>query len=195
MCSKSVSPQADTFAPAVLLTGLPSSGKTTLGNLVVAELRRRDRRAHLLDGDELRQRLPPRLGFSRADREAQAGRAGYIASVLRQHHVMPVIALVIPYATSRRDLAAALDGECVEVHLTAPLTTLVARDTRGIYRRTAESGDARYAAVVEPYETPERPTLRLDTNTLGIQPCVDAILRLLCDLTTAGGVPHVRDAG
>ena len=165
--------------PAVLLTGLPSVGKTTIGGSIVAELQRRTLPVHLLDGDELRRRLPPDLGFSRADREAQAERAGYIATVLQQHGVVPVLALVLPYAASRRRLMGRLGPRCVEVHLTAPLPRLVERDTRSVYRRAAASGDAHYAAILEPYEVPEEPTLRLDTDTLSLEACVTAIVEIL----------------
>lgn len=50
------------------ITGLAGSGKTTLARLVVARLRAAGRPALLLDGDELRERLFPQVGFSRDER-------------------------------------------------------------------------------------------------------------------------------
>jgi adenylylsulfate kinase len=171
--------------PAVLLTGLPSSGKTTLGSALVARLRDAGTKAQLLDGDELRRRLPPELGFSRHDREAQAQRAGYIASLLAQHEIVPVLALVLPYAASREQLAAALGPHCLEVHLTAPVATLVARDTADVYRRAVASGDPHYATVIDPYEVPRDPALRLDTSARAVGPCVDQIVGLLSEIRYA----------
>ena len=52
-------PRRSVCAPALLLTGNPSSGKSTLAVAVAAALDRQDIACEVLDGDELRQRLPP----------------------------------------------------------------------------------------------------------------------------------------
>ena len=52
----------------VWITGYSSAGKTTVGRLVEAELRRRNHSTVLLDGDDLRSIFSGRWGYDRADR-------------------------------------------------------------------------------------------------------------------------------
>src|SRR5690349_6477392 len=88
-------------APAVLLTGHPSSGKSTLAAAVSAALVERRVASEVLDGDELRTRLAPQLGFSPADRSRQFAHALFVAELLAAHAVVPILALVAPFAADR----------------------------------------------------------------------------------------------
>ncbi|MDQ1465803.1 MAG: adenylylsulfate kinase, partial [Actinomycetota bacterium] len=63
-------------------TGLSGAGKSTIANLVVAELRARGHRVELLDGDEVREHLSKGLGFSKEDRDTNIRRIGWVAKVL-----------------------------------------------------------------------------------------------------------------
>src|SRR5690348_9849060 len=83
------------------LTGLPSAGKTTIAREIAPKLRARGWRVELLDGDEVRMGLSSDLGFDRKSREVHAGRVTYVAKVLARNGVIPIVALISPYATSR----------------------------------------------------------------------------------------------
>jgi len=54
-----------------------------------------------------------------------------------------------------------------------------ARDTGGMYAR-AEAGEIpRFPGVSAPYDVPTSPDLVLPTHELGVEECVDRIIRLL----------------
>lgn len=163
----------------MILTGLPSTGKTTLGKTLVEQLKSTGFDSELIDGDELRRRLPPALGFSRADRLAQAERASYIAELLQRHRVVPVIALVLPYRISRASIKQRLGSACLEVYLKAPLGVCVERDTSGVYRRAKLDGDSGFITILGPYEPPESPELALDTATSSLRQCAAAVMNYL----------------
>ena len=55
------------------LTGLPCSGKTTIARSVESALRDRNVRVEVLDGEEIRARLSPDLGFSRVETAREIG--------------------------------------------------------------------------------------------------------------------------
>ena len=76
----------------VWLTGLPSSGKTTIARVLERELRSRGLKVELLDGDEVRRWLSPEAGFSREDRERHLRRVAYVSKLLARNGVA-VIAL------------------------------------------------------------------------------------------------------
>src|SRR5208283_5119074 len=94
------SPPAASRGFCIWLTGLPSSGKTTIAKELAPLLNARGYRVELLDGDEIRRGLSSDLGFDRVAREAHAGRVTYVAKVLARNDVIPIVALISPYRTS-----------------------------------------------------------------------------------------------
>src|SRR6185312_6347348 len=70
----------------ILLTGLPSSGKTTLARGIAIKLKElTQRQVTLLDGDEVRTHLASELGFSREDRETNMKRIAFVAREIAKH--------------------------------------------------------------------------------------------------------------
>jgi adenylylsulfate kinase len=170
----------------VLFTGLPSSGKTTLAHATAAHLRDVGIEAAVLDGDELRAGLPPAVGFDRQSRHWQLERAGFIAEILAGHGVIPLLAIIAPYAEDRERLASRMQGDYVEIHLAPGLAVCERRDSNGVYARArAEGGDRQvHRDIVEPYEAPVSPTLRLDTAVDSVQACVERCVDVV--VATAG---------
>ena len=67
------------------LTGLSGAGKSTVAAKLGPALAERGHRVELLDGDEVRTNLCQGLGFSRADRDTNIARIGYVAGKLAKH--------------------------------------------------------------------------------------------------------------
>ena len=75
-------------ALTIWLTGLPCSGKTTLATLLFRSLQEQDiTNVEVLDGDVVRTHLSKGLGFSRADRDTNIRRIGWVCQVLTKHGV------------------------------------------------------------------------------------------------------------
>jgi len=146
----------------VWLTGLPCAGKTSIARQLAPVLSGRGLDVELLDGDEVRRQLSPDLGFDRASREVHADRVAYLAGVLVRHGVVPIVALISPYASSRARAREEI-GRFAEVYVATPLEVCEARDAKGLYRR-ARAGEIRgFTGVDDPYEPPERAEIRIDT--------------------------------
>lgn len=71
------------------LTGLPSSGKTTLAQVLAGALRLRGEPTCVIDGDELRGGLCKDLGFGEASRAENVRRAAHLAQMLNGRSVIP----------------------------------------------------------------------------------------------------------
>src|SRR5262249_30924957 len=85
----------------VWLTGPPCSGKTTLARLLEKTLLQRRVAVEVLDGDDVRQHLSKDLGFSKADRDTNVRRTGYVCHLLSRHGILAIAALVSPYQLVR----------------------------------------------------------------------------------------------
>ena len=152
----------------VWLTGLPSSGKTTVAGLVTAELERRGLVVESLDGDVVRTHLSKDLGYSQADRDTNIGRVGWVASRLVRHGAPVVVAAISPYRAARARARALVEehGTFVEVWVNAPVAECAERDVKGLYARAAAGELTGMTGVDDPYEAPEAAEVVLDTVAL-----------------------------
>ena len=86
----------------LFLTGLSGSGKSTIARDLADVLAERgDRRVSLLDGDLVRQLLSAGLTFSRADRDLNIARIGFVAAEVARHGGIAICAPIAPYAAAR----------------------------------------------------------------------------------------------
>src|SRR5256885_13831888 len=83
-------------------TGLSGAGKTTIAELVRPDLERRGLLVEWLDGDEVREHLSKGLGFSKADRDTNIDRIGWVASRLTRHGAAGIVSAVSPYRGARQ---------------------------------------------------------------------------------------------
>lgn len=178
-------PRPDFEGFCLWMTGLPSSGKTTLGGILRDRLRRSGYRTELLDGDEIRRGLSADLGFDRKSREAHATRVAFVAKLLARNGVIPIVTLISPYASSRAAARATI-GRFVEVYVATPLPVCEARDVKGLYRR-ARSGELReMTGVDDPFEAPSDPEVTV--RTVGETPDASAA-HVLREIVVRGFLP------
>ena len=144
-------------------TGLSGAGKSTVAGLVEAELRRRGAPVESLDGDVVRTHLSKGLGFSRADRDTNVLRIGFVAGLLSRHGVGVLTAAISPYAGTRKQVRD-MTTNFTEVFVDAPLDACIARDVKGLYARALAGEITEFTGVSDPYEAPEAPELHLRTD-------------------------------
>ncbi len=174
--------QAASRGTTVWLTGLPSAGKTTLAIALARELKNRGVPVEILDGDQVRTHLSAGLGFSRADRETQVTRIGFVAELLARHGVTVLVPVIAPYADARAKVRAHHDQHgtpLLEVHLSTPVQVCVQRDVKGLYAKAFRGEIGSMTGVDDPYEVPVSPDLRLDTSQVDLDDSVAALLALL----------------
>ncbi len=147
----------------VWFTGISSAGKSTISRGLYEILQSRGCRVELLDGDVVRRSLSKDLGFSRADRDENIRRIGFVAELLARHDVIVLVAAISPYRAVRDEVRARL-GDFVEVYVNAPLSVAEQRDVKGIYRR-ARAGEMRgVTGLDDPYEPPLAPEIECRTD-------------------------------
>ncbi|MDP8981690.1 MAG: adenylyl-sulfate kinase [Acidobacteriota bacterium] len=173
----------------IWFTGLSSSGKTTLSNAVHARLSALGVRAEHLDGDLFRQRMGKDLGFSRADRDENIRRMGYVAGMLARHGVTVLVSAISPYRAARDEVRAGV-GRFLEIYVNAPLEVCEKRDVKGLYKRSRAGLLAGLTGVDDPYEPPLHPELECRTADETIDESVNNIMDYLESRETIGNIPH-----
>lgn len=144
--------------PVAWLTGLPASGKTTLGRRLVARLRAGGVAAVLLDSDEVRDALGRPPGRGPAERDAFYLALARLAALLSRQGLAVVVA-----ATAARRLhrtrARALCPGLVEVHVATSPEACARRDPKGLWA-AARGGRVRdLPGAGAAYEPPRRPAV------------------------------------
>jgi adenylyl-sulfate kinase len=144
-------------------TGLSGAGKSTIANIVVDDLRARGRKVELLDGDEVREHLSAGLGFSKADRDTNVRRIGWVAAVLARNGVVSVTAAISPYRLVRDEIRGWVD-HFVEIHVATPLSECEDRDVKGLYAKARAGEIPEFTGVSDPYEAPASPEISIETT-------------------------------
>jgi adenylylsulfate kinase len=159
----------------VWLTGLPSSGKTTLASGLAERLVAAGRRVEVLDGDVVRRDLTKDLGYSRGDRAENVRRVGHVAHLLSRDGVVAVCALISPYRAERQEVRDLHGGRFCEVYVSAPVDVCVARDVKGLYARQRAGALHGLTGVDDPYEPPLQPDVVVPTHLQTVEESVATI--------------------
>lgn len=148
----------------VWLTGLPSSGKSTIADALAPFLPSSGRRVTVLDGDVVRTHLTKGLGFSREDRITNILRVGFVASEVVRHEGVVICALISPYTSARDQVRAMVGAErFIEVFVDTPVSVCEGRDVKGMYTMAKQGRITGFTGVDDVYEPPRSPELRIDT--------------------------------
>ena len=170
----------------VFFTGLSGSGKSTLARALRDALSERgDRTVSLLDGDLVRALLSAGLTFSRADRDLNIARIGFVATEIARHGGIAICAPIAPYAQARRDVRRAVQevGDFLLIYVATPAEVCEARDRKGLYAKARAGLIDHFTGVSDPYEEPDDADLIIDTSVLSRQEALASVMNLL----TAGG--------
>ena len=163
----------------VFFTGLSGSGKSTIANALMVKLMEMGGRpVTLLDGDIVRKNLSSELGFSKEHRDLNIRRIGYVASEITKNGGIAICAPIAPYATTRRAVREDIEsfGAFLEVHVATSLEECERRDRKGLYKLAREGKIKEFTGISDPYDIPETPELRVETENVDVDNCAHQVL-------------------
>ncbi|UCE29575.1 MAG: adenylyl-sulfate kinase [Candidatus Bathyarchaeota archaeon] len=165
----------------VWLTGLPGCGKTTIAQKLLQELKARNLKLELFDGDEVRRNLSKGLGFSKEDRDTHNKRIIYVCKLLTRNGVNAIVSLISPYRSTRAYARENLP-KFVEVYLKCSVEECIKRDPKGLYKRALAGEITNMTGIQDPYAEPQNPEILLDTEHDSAQENFGKILTKLEEL-------------
>ncbi|MDP5306089.1 bifunctional sulfate adenylyltransferase/adenylylsulfate kinase [Paracoccus spongiarum] len=166
----------------VFFTGLSGSGKSTIANALMVKLMEMGGRpVTLLDGDVVRKHLSSELGFSKEHRDINIKRIGYVASEITKNGGIAICAPIAPYTATRRAVREMVEqyGAFVEVHVATSIEECERRDRKGLYKLAREGKIKEFTGISDPYEDPQKPELRVDTQDVDVDTCAHQVLLTL----------------
>ncbi len=163
----------------VFFTGFSGSGKSTIANALMVKLMEMGGRpVTLLDGDVVRKNLSSELGFSKEHRDLNIRRIGFVASEITKNGGIAICAPIAPYATTRRAVREDVEsfGAFIEVHVATSIEECERRDRKGLYKLAREGKIKEFTGISDPYDVPENPELRVETEGTDVDNCAHQVL-------------------
>ena len=167
---------------AIWLTGLPSSGKTTLANALGLLLSERGISVQVLDSDDLRSRLTPHPTYSPEERDWFYNTVTFLAELLTENGVNVLISATAPRQVYR-DGARSRIKRFAEVYVACPEEVCRKRDSKGLWERANRGEVTALPGAGVPYEPPDSPEVKVDAAQLSIE---EAVHQILNDLEKQG---------
>jgi adenylylsulfate kinase len=166
------------------LTGMSGAGKSTISDAIVARFHEAGAKVELLDGDIVRTNLSQGLGFSRADRDTNIRRIGFVADLLSRNGVIVLVAAISPYRETREEVKSKI-ANFLEVFVDCPVEVLAQRDVKGLYKRALSGEVGNFTGISDPYEAPLNPdvTVHSDSETLE-----ESVGKIWTELTRRGWI-------
>ncbi|MBE9168252.1 adenylyl-sulfate kinase [Pleurocapsales cyanobacterium LEGE 06147] len=147
----------------VWFTGLSGAGKTTISKALAEKLKADGYAIEILDGDIVRENLTKGLGFSKADRDENIRRIGFVSHLLTRNGVIVLVSAISPYREIREEVRKKI-GDFVEIFVNAPLAICEERDVKGLYQRARAGEIKQFTGIDDPYEPPLNPEVECRTD-------------------------------
>jgi adenylylsulfate kinase len=166
----------------IWFTGLSGSGKTTIARILEARIRASGRNFESLDGDVVRTNLSKGLGFSKADRDTNIRRIGFVAHLLERNGVAVICSAISPYRQTRDEIRMMVGDHFIEVFADCPLDICATRDGKVEMYEKARRGEIKeFTGVSDPYEPPETPEVHLRTHAETPEESAEHVLAFLVE--------------
>jgi len=176
---KNLQDYGDNSFKCIWLTGLPSSGKSTIAEALGKKLKKENIPYYIIDGDNIRSTLNKDLGFTKEDRIENNRRVAHLAKILFDSGVVPIVATVSPNDSSRTFARSLFnENQFALIHIDASLETCIKRDPKNLYSNNSKKVK-NITGMHTNYDIPLDADLVLNTEKLSVTQSVNRLFKLL----------------
>ena len=155
-------------------TGFSGAGKSTLAHSVEEQLYQHGMSTYVLDGDNVRHGLCGDLSFTDADRQENIRRISHLAQLFAESGLIVLTAFISPFQSDRQNARKIIGDDFHEIYCDCSIEMCEKRDVKGLYRRARRGEIKNFTGIDSPYEAPEAPELRINTES-GIEESSDTV--------------------
>jgi adenylylsulfate kinase len=172
-------------ARVIWLTGLPCSGKTTIGVGLEKKLISNGFLVRMLDGDVTRKGICSDLGFSEEDRNENIRRIAEISRLFADSGIITINAFITP-TEKLRNMASNIIGShyFINVYVNAPLDLCEQRDIKGMYKKARNGEIKEFTGVSAPFEPPLEAAIEINTSVSDPDQSIDKLFEYILPLIT-----------
>lgn len=164
--------------PLVLwISGIPKSGKTTLGDMIYKELLNDKFKIQRLDSHDVRP-LFPETGFSREEVNNHIKRVGHLASMMEKNGIITIASFVSPFVESR-NFVRELCGNYIEVYLKTTVEDIRNRDDFELYEAAEKGAVKNVPGMDVEYETSDKTEFVIDLSQKTLEQASKEIVKYL----------------
>jgi len=161
-------------------TGLSGAGKSTLAHALEEQLHQLGCRTFVFDGDNVRHGLCGDLGFSEKDRRENIRRIGEMCKLFIEAGIIALTAFISPFRADRRRIRELVpEDEFIEVYCKCSVDVCESRDVKGLYLRAKKGEIKNFTGISSPYEEPDHPEIKINTDEDSLENSVTIILAYL----------------
>lgn len=163
----------------IWLTGIPSSGKSTIARALAQQLKKQSVKVQILESDELRKVLTPDPKYTEEERNWFYEVISWLAWLLYKNGVNVIIDATAHKASYRRRARDLIGKDFIEIYVRCPLNVAIKRDTKGLYKLALKGIIKTLPGIQVPYEEPKAPEIIVDTSMESLDRIVNKILQFL----------------
>ena len=159
----------------IWLTGPSGAGKSYLADGLKRWLEENHKPVEIFDGDTVRKKLYPDIGFSAESRRMHNKVVINHARLMTKHGVPNIVSLISPFRDVR-DFARGEIGDFLEVFVDSTKDVRIKRDPKGLYAKAIKGEITNLTGYDGVYEQPDKPEVIVKSHEMTLDEEVDAVI-------------------
>lgn len=165
----------------IWLTGPSGAGKSYLADGLCKWFEDNDIPVEVFDGDSIRARLYPDIGFSDESRKTHNRVVINHARLMTKHGIPNIVSLISPFREVREFARKEIET-FIEVYIESTKDVRIDRDPKGLYARALNGEISNLTGFDGVYEVPIEPEVKVQSHMMTLEEEVNAVISKLKEM-------------